>query len=97
MMSEKRVRQEVEELRSQVKKLQEAERRDRRKLADDEAVRKIKKLEETISDLHKNLQAQKQVYSLSISKTCSFFSISNDYLTDYLQIRNCCCMQSAFG
>ena len=64
MMSEKRVRQEVEELRSQVKKLQEAERRDRRKLADDEAVRKIKKLEETISDLHKNLQAQKQVYTV---------------------------------
>ncbi|KAL8597186.1 hypothetical protein ACOMHN_022233 [Nucella lapillus] len=60
MTAEKKARQELEELRQQVKKMQEAERRDRRKLAEDEALRKIKKMEDTITELQKNLASQKQ-------------------------------------
>jgi hypothetical protein len=60
MTSEKKARQEVEEMRQTMKKMQEAERRDRRKLAEDEALRKIKKMEETIAELQKSLQSQKQ-------------------------------------
>ena len=61
MSAEKKVRQEVEELKAHIKRMQEAERRDRRKLADDDALRKIKKMEETIVELQKNLSSQKQV------------------------------------
>ena len=61
MTAEKKARQEMEELRQQLKKMQEAERRDRRKLAEDEALRKIKKMEETIAELQKSLASQKQV------------------------------------
>lgn len=60
MTAEKKARQELEDLRQQLKKMQEAERRDRRKLAEDDALRKIKKMEETIAELQKNLAAQKQ-------------------------------------
>ena len=61
MSAEKKARQEVEELKFHIRKMQEAERKERRKLADEDAIRKIKKLEETIADLQKNLAAQKQV------------------------------------
>ena len=58
---EKRARQEIEELRAHIRRLQEAERKDRRKLAEDDALRKIKKCEDVIAELQKNLAAQKQV------------------------------------
>ena len=61
MTAEKKARQEMEDMRQQLKKMQEAERRDRRKLAEDEALRKIKKMEETITELQKSLASQKQV------------------------------------
>ena len=61
MSIEKRARQEIEELRAHVRRLQEAERKDRRKLAEDDALRKIKKCEDVIAELQKNLAAQKQV------------------------------------
>lgn len=60
MAAEKKARQEIEELRGHIRKMQEAERRERRKLAEEDAIRKIKKHEETIAELQKNLAAQKQ-------------------------------------
>lgn len=61
MAAEKRLKQEIDDLRQHIKKMQEAERKERRKLAEEDALRKIKKLEETITDLNKNLATQKQV------------------------------------
>lgn len=60
MAAEKKARAEVEEQRSQLKKLAEHERKERRKLADEDAMKKIRSLEETLASLHKNLAAQKQ-------------------------------------
>ena len=61
MAAEKRLKQEIDDLRQHIKKMQEAERKERRKLAEEDALRKIKKMEETIMDLQKNLATQKQV------------------------------------
>ena len=61
MAAEKRLKQEIDDLRQHIKKMQEAERRERRKLAEEDALAKIKKMEETIKDLNKNLSTQKQV------------------------------------
>ncbi|KAH9502828.1 E3 ubiquitin-protein ligase BRE1B [Bulinus truncatus] len=60
MAAEKKARQEVEELKAVIKRMQDSERRERRKLADEDAMRKIKKMEETIIELQKNLANQKQ-------------------------------------
>lgn len=60
MASEKKARQEIEELKTHIKKMQETERKERRKLAEEDAIRKIKKMEETITELQKNLTSQKQ-------------------------------------
>ena len=61
MAAEKRLKQEIDDLRQHIKKMQEAERKERRKLAEEDALRKIKKMEETIIDLNKSLATQKQV------------------------------------
>ena len=61
MAAEKKAKQEIEELKSHIRKMQEAERKERRKLAEEDAIKKIKKNEELIADLQKNLAAQKQV------------------------------------
>lgn len=61
MAGEKKAKQEIDELKAHIRKMQEAERKERRKLAEEDAIRKIKKLEETIAELQKNLAAQKQV------------------------------------
>lgn len=61
MAAEKKARMELEEARNQLRRFQDFDRKDKRKLADDEAIRKIKKLEETVTDLQKSLAAQKQV------------------------------------
>lgn len=63
MTAERKLRVEVEELKSHIKRLQEAERRERRKLAEEDALRKIKKMEETIGDQLKSIAQQKQVSS----------------------------------
>ena len=60
MTTEKKLRTEIEELKNQLKKIQESERKDRRKLADEDAMRKIAKLEEAVQTLQKNLSVQKQ-------------------------------------
>lgn len=62
MAAEKKARMELEEARNQLRRMQELDRKDKRKMADEEALRKIKKLEETITDLQKSLAAQKQVH-----------------------------------
>ncbi len=61
MAGEKKARQEIDELKGHIRKMQEAERKERRKLAEEDAIKKIKKNEELISELQKNLAAQKQV------------------------------------
>ena len=61
MSAEKKARQEIDELKAHIKRMQENEKRERRKLADDDAMRKIQKMEETIKELQKNLANQKQV------------------------------------
>ncbi|BFZ18235.1 hypothetical protein BsWGS_21274 [Bradybaena similaris] len=60
MAAEKKARQEIDELKMHLKRKEESERRDRRKLADEEAMRRIRKMEETIIELQKNLANQKQ-------------------------------------
>jgi len=60
MAAEKKARQEVEDLKAQVKKLQESKREERKKLADEEAIRKIKQLDEMVHNLQRQVGAQKQ-------------------------------------
>ncbi|MCL4122258.1 UNVERIFIED_CONTAM: hypothetical protein GTU68_007945, partial [Idotea baltica] len=60
MAAEKKARQEVEELKSQVKKLQESKREERKKLADEEAIRKIKMLDEMVHSMQRQVAAQNQ-------------------------------------
>lgn len=61
MAAEKKARAEVEELRNQIKKNLDNERKERRKLADEEALKKIKALEDQLQSLQKQLASQKQV------------------------------------
>lgn len=51
----------VEELRQRVRELEERERKESKKLADEDALRKIRVAEETIEHLQKKLAATKQV------------------------------------
>ena len=60
MASEKKAKIEIEELRQQLKKIQETERRDRRKLVDEDVIRKLNKYEEHIQQMTKSLAVQKQ-------------------------------------
>ncbi|KAF8767715.1 E3 ubiquitin-protein ligase Bre1 like protein [Argiope bruennichi] len=60
MAAEKKARAEVEELRNQIKKNLDNERKERRKLADEEALKKIKALEDQLQSLQKQLASQKQ-------------------------------------
>jgi E3 ubiquitin-protein ligase BRE1 len=59
MATEKKLRAEIEDLRNQLKKMQESKREDRKKLADEEALRKIKQLEEQKYELQKQVANQK--------------------------------------
>lgn len=68
MAAEKKARMELEEARNQLRRFQDFDRKDKRKLADDEAIRKIKKLEETVTDLQKSLAAQKQEEETMLSE-----------------------------
>lgn len=51
----------VDELRMRVRELEERERKESKKLADEDALRKIRVAEETIEHLQKKLAATKQV------------------------------------
>ncbi|KAB0804547.1 hypothetical protein PPYR_01517 [Photinus pyralis] len=65
MAMEKKLRGEIEDMRQQLKKMQfyfqESKREERKKLADDEALRKIKQLEEQKYELQKQVQSQKPI------------------------------------
>lgn len=61
MAAEKKARAEAEELRNQIKKSQDNERKEKRKLADEEALKKIKSLEVELQNVQKCLATQKQV------------------------------------
>ena len=78
MAAEKRLKQEIDDLRQHIKKMQEAERKERRKLAEEDALRKIKKMEETIIDLNKSLATQKQVSMVQFLYNASFYSTNLD-------------------
>lgn len=57
---EKRMRSEIEELRMNLKKFQDCKRDDRKKMADEDAMRKIKLLEEQKYELQKQVAANHQ-------------------------------------
>lgn len=58
----------VDELRMRVRELEERERKESKKLADEDALRKIRVAEETIEHLQKKLAATKQVGVFCICK-----------------------------
>ena len=60
MASEKKIRGELEDLRNQMKKMQESKREERKKLVDEDALRKIKQLEDQKHELQKQLAHFKQ-------------------------------------
>lgn len=72
----------VDELRMRVRELEERERKESKKLADEDALRKIRVAEETIEHLQKKLAATKQVcvcsavviFSEHFTLTCVFTS-----------------------
>ena len=64
LASEKKLRQEVEELKNQIKKMQDTKREDRKKMAEEDALKKIKQLEDLAHTLQKQVAAQKLVSSL---------------------------------
>jgi len=57
MASERKARMEVDDLRQQL----QSRGIDKRRVPDDETLRKTRRLEDTIAELQKNLSAQKQV------------------------------------
>ncbi|KAG9433082.1 E3 ubiquitin-protein ligase Bre1 isoform X1 [Apis mellifera carnica] len=60
MAAERKTRAELDELRQQLKKIQESKREERKKLADEDAQIKIKKLEEQAYTLQRQVASQKQ-------------------------------------
>ncbi|RXN09289.1 E3 ubiquitin- ligase BRE1A [Labeo rohita] len=60
MAAEKKAKSEAEELRQRVRELEERERREGKKMADEEALRKIRSVEEQIDILNKKLSLAKQ-------------------------------------
>ncbi|XP_043942573.1 E3 ubiquitin-protein ligase BRE1B [Protopterus annectens] len=60
MAAEKKTKAEVEELKCKIKELEEKERRENKKMADEDALRKLKMAEEQIDHLQKKLAATKQ-------------------------------------
>ncbi|KAF3426495.1 hypothetical protein E2986_14147 [Frieseomelitta varia] len=60
MAAERKTRAELDELRQQIKKIQESKREERKKLADEDAQIKIKKLEEQAYTLQRQVASQKQ-------------------------------------
>ncbi|XP_017274100.1 E3 ubiquitin-protein ligase BRE1B [Kryptolebias marmoratus] len=60
MAAERKSKAEVDDLRMRVRELEERERKESKKLADEDALRKIRVAEETIEHLQKKLAATKQ-------------------------------------
>jgi E3 ubiquitin-protein ligase BRE1 len=68
MASEKKCRLELEDLKVVVKKLQENKKEERKKLADEDALKKIKQLEDQVHCLQRQVTAQKQEEDALISE-----------------------------
>uniref|UniRef100_A0A672J3S7 E3 ubiquitin protein ligase n=1 Tax=Salarias fasciatus TaxID=181472 RepID=A0A672J3S7_SALFA len=64
MAAEKKAKSEGEELRQRLRELEERERREGKKMADEEALRKIRSVEEQIDILNKKLSIAKQYESM---------------------------------
>nr|XP_015209463.1 PREDICTED: E3 ubiquitin-protein ligase BRE1A-like [Lepisosteus oculatus] len=60
MAAERKAKSEAEELRQRLRELEERERREGKKMADEEALRKIRSVEEQIDTLNKKLSLAKQ-------------------------------------
>lgn len=60
-----------EELRQRLRELEERERREGKKMADEEALRKIRSVEEQIDILNKKLSIAKQVCELAVVFPCT--------------------------
>uniref|UniRef100_A0A3P8VPI0 E3 ubiquitin protein ligase n=1 Tax=Cynoglossus semilaevis TaxID=244447 RepID=A0A3P8VPI0_CYNSE len=60
MAAEKKAKSEAEEIRQRLRELEERERREGKKMADEEALRKIRSVEEQIDILNKKLSIAKQ-------------------------------------
>ncbi|CAL8081685.1 unnamed protein product [Orchesella dallaii] len=68
MASERKSRQELDELKQTLKKLQENKKEERKKLADEDAMKRIKTLEEQVHALQRQVTAQKQEEEALISE-----------------------------
>ncbi|KAL2766204.1 E3 ubiquitin-protein ligase BRE1B isoform 3 [Daubentonia madagascariensis] len=60
MAAERKAKAEVDELRSRIRELEERERRESKKIADEDALRRIRQAEEQIEHLQRKLGATKQ-------------------------------------
>jgi len=61
MAAERKAKAEVDELRSRIRELEERDRRESKKIADEDALRRIRQAEEQIEHLQRKLGATKQV------------------------------------
>lgn len=61
MTAEKKARQEIDELKEHIKAMKEAEKKEKRKLADGDAIKKIKRYEDQIAELKRELAHHKTV------------------------------------
>lgn len=83
MAAEKKARQEIEELKAQLKKLQETKREDRKdRRVDEDMMRKIKQLEDKNIELQKQMAAQKVIdgqygYRPFVGSNVSFVNFMN--------------------
>lgn len=85
MATERKLRTEIEELKNQMKKMQESKREDRKKLADEEAQRKIKQLTEQL-ELAKQANVNKPLDGSSYG--CQTFIGSNVSKLFFLYLDN---------
>ncbi|MFT8157988.1 hypothetical protein, partial [Salmonella enterica] len=60
MAAERKAKAEVDELRSRIRDLEERDRRESKKIADEDALRRIRQAEEQIEHLQRKLGATKQ-------------------------------------
>ncbi len=68
MAAEKKARLELEDSKLTIKKFQESRKEEKKKLADDEAVRKIKLLEDQVHGLQRQVSTQKSEEETLISE-----------------------------
>ena len=67
MAAEKKVRSELDEARQQIKKMSETKKEEKKRLADEDASRRIKQLEDQVETLRKNVANHKQEEEMLLS------------------------------